>query len=91
VKLAERIASATADYSAEIVASEAELEIGIAARVKQFRGETPVKEPVVVRGTAPRPDLPHVANAPAGFAERFVGGFPNDEAAGAEGGQGITP
>lgn len=84
VKLAESITASTSAYSAEIAASEAELEVGIETRVQQFRGETPVKEPVI-RFTAPTPNLPNVAaDAPAGFAEQAHGGFPNGEAAGAE-------
>lgn len=61
VKLAERIAAATSDYSAEIAASEAELEVGIEARVNQFRGVTPVQEPVI-RITAP--SMPQAIDGP---------------------------
>ena len=55
-------------------------------RTRDFFGEVPVKEPVI-RSTAPQPGLPNVADAPAGFSERFTGGSVDGDAAAAEVGQ----
>jgi hypothetical protein len=77
----EAIGEAYATQALEIAGAETLLGEGMKRKLADFYGGDPEK----IRITAPQPNLPNVADAPAGFAEQPHGGFPNSVAAGAEG------
>lgn len=82
---------AHADLSTEISSLGANTETQLKSRLNEtlerhkemlahFTGSVPLKEPII-RITAPRPDMPNVADAPPGFGERFMVEALNGEAA----------